>query len=431
MEIIIYYLLIYFIEAIIWAEYVSNIFPPKHQKAFRYFSLFTIYIVLFLVLQFDIVWLNITFFLLGNLLFILLCYDSKWHTALFHAAIATALMSVCELIPYPFTLQYTNNTNYFSIMIIWAIFSKTLYSALLFLLSHSFHEKKAHNKNSDATILLLVCLPITTSIIMFILYVISTNYDINQKHGQLISIGAILLLFMNLLVFFIYTHNQKRNQIFTEMQLLLQKEHDLSEYYQALLKQNENQRILIHDIKNHLHSISHLNEQEEREKIATYIHQLTHSPALGNTARICDNKLLNLVLYQYQHQCTEKNILLQPDIRSGVIDFMEENDITSLFCNLLDNAVESAMKTMDGYIELSIDKRISTPFIIITLVNSCRVSPFSKDGTQLISHKGDPLRHGYGMKSIKRIVEKYHGDMQTYYDSENLTFHTIIMLRKQ
>ena len=213
---------------------------------------------------------------------------------------------------------------------------------------------------------------------MFILYVISTNYDINQKHGHLISIGAILLLLMNLLVFNIYAHSQKRNQIFTEMQLLLQKEHDLSEYYQTLLKQNENQRILIHDIKSHLYSISLLNEQNEHEKIDTYIQQLTQSPALGSTAHICDNKLLNLILYQYQQQCIEKKIDFQSDIRNSVIDSMEENDITSLFCNLLDNAVESAENMEDSYIELTIDKRISTPFTIITLVNSCRVSLFQK-----------------------------------------------------
>lgn len=37
---------------------------------------------------------------------------------------------------------------------------------------------------------------------------------------------------------------------FTEMQLLLQQEPDSAQYYKMLRLQNENQRILIHDIKN-------------------------------------------------------------------------------------------------------------------------------------------------------------------------------------
>lgn len=57
---------------------------------------------------------------------------------------------------------------------------------------------------------------------------------------------------------------------FTEMQLLLQKEADLAEYYQMLLSQNENQTILIHDIKKHLHSIAVLNENKEYDKTDAY-----------------------------------------------------------------------------------------------------------------------------------------------------------------
>ena len=61
------------------------------------------------------------------------------------------------------------------------------------------------------------------------------------------------------------------------MQLQLQKEHDSAEYYKMLIAQNENQRILIHDMKKHLQSIALLNEDNENEKIRAYIDQLMHS----------------------------------------------------------------------------------------------------------------------------------------------------------
>lgn len=53
-----------------------------------------------------------------------------------------------------------------------------------------------------------------------------------------------------------------------EMQLLLQKEANSAEYYQMLLSQNENQNILIHDIKKHLQSIDLLNDKKEHDKIS-------------------------------------------------------------------------------------------------------------------------------------------------------------------
>ena len=54
---------------------------------------------------------------------------------------------------------------------------------------------------------------------------------------------------------------------FTEMQLLLQQESNSAQYYEMLRLQNENQRILIHDIKKHLQSIDMLNDQKEHDKI--------------------------------------------------------------------------------------------------------------------------------------------------------------------
>lgn len=429
MELSVYYLIIYLAEAIIWAVYVSNIFRSKRTGLFRFLSLFLIYAALFVASRQNIVLLNICCFVLGNVAYILLCYSSKWYVALFHSAVATTLMCLCEVVVYPFVPENMLETSIFPILIIWAVFSKTLYSSLLFLLAHILSGKEMNHKNSSYIIFQLIFIPIISTIITFILYIICANYNISVMHGWLIAIGSILLLLMNILLFCIYANSQKRNQAFTEMQLLLQKEHDFSEYYKILLEQTENQRILIHDIKNHLHTISLLNEQKENQKIDAYIQQLTQSPALRNAVRICDNKLLNMILYQYQNQCSEKNIIIQLDIRKAAIDFMEEYDITSLFCNLLDNAVESAEKMSDSYIDLKIDRQDSTSFTVITLVNSCRISPFSKNGTQLISQKKDPLRHGYGMKSIGKIVEKYHGAMQTYYDSDNLAFHTIIMLK--
>ena len=73
------------------------------------------------------------------------------------------------------------------------------------------------------------------------------------------------------------------------MQLLLQKESDSVEYYEMMLSQNENQSILIHDIKKHLQSIKLLNEQKASDKINAYIQQLMESSDLKETVKICDN----------------------------------------------------------------------------------------------------------------------------------------------
>ena len=53
-----------------------------------------------------------------------------------------------------------------------------------------------------------------------------------------------------------------------------------------------------------------------------------------------------------------------------------------------------------------------------------------KNNKRLTTTKKNKLRHGYGMKSIQRVVDKYEGDSRFYFDEENYTFHTILILKR-
>lgn len=261
-----------------------------------------------------------------------------------------------------------------------------------------------------------------------ILIAVCDSTAMTAAQNRLITTSAFFLLIVNLLIFGLNQYNQKKHLEFTEMQLQLQKEHDSAEYYKMLIAQNENQRILIHDMKKHLQSIALLNEDNENEKIRAYIDQLMQSSDLLEFSKICDHKILNNILCRYKKVCNNLHIAFHADIRSNTTTFLSDSDVTSLFCNLLDNAVEASQRIKDSYIEISATQREHTPFIIITMINSCACNPFSPNG-ELISSKPDPQAHGFGIKSIEKIVHNYNGNMQMYYDGETFTFHTIIMLK--
>ena len=103
--------------------------------------------------------------------------------------------------------------------------------------------------------------------------------------------------------------------------------------------------------------------------------------------------------------------------------------MTSLFCNLMDNAVEATAQIPGSFIELSVSERKGTAFTIITLTNSCRKNPFAKNKSGISTTKPDKRYHGYGMKIIERIVRNYNGEIQNYYTEDSHTFHTIITLK--
>ena len=220
----------------------------------------------------------------------------------------------------------------------------------------------------------------------------------------------------------------RKEKDYMEMQLQLQKESDTTEYFCQLIKEHENQSILIHDTKKHLQSLASLNAKGAREQIADYIDSLLNSSAFKSSARVSDHDLLNAIINRYSQYCTEKNISLHTDIRSKCLYFMQDEDITTVFCNLLDNACEAAANQPDAYIDLYISHKADTDFTFVTMINSCKKSPFDQNGN-LLTQKPNKAFHGFGMKSVKRIVEKYNGEMTCYFEKDTHTFHTVLMLQ--
>lgn len=429
--------LIYFVEAVIIWQYASSLFLSKNQSsAPSLITLSVLYLSAYAISLFGVNWLNLISYFIINLIFLFTQYQIKLYIAFFHSVILTSVMGISELAVYSIIERFSPHffvdaTNAHSI-ILFAVLSKLTFYTIIYLIIHIQKGAKKAEQQYDKSVFLLIFIPVTSLFVLQTFVNISDSLIVSQNLKHMITISAFLLLLSNLLILGISDHNQRKNIQFTEMQLLLQKEYDSARYYQMLHTQNENQRILIHDIKKHLNTIDVLNAQGEQDKVSAYIRQLNLSSDLKEFANLCDNKVLNTILSRYMQECFDKHIDFQVDVRSGILNFISDTDMSALFCNVLDNAVEAAEIIPNSYIELNAVKRPNTPFVVITAVNSCRKSPFSpSDKTLLRTHKKDSAQHGFGIKSIRRVVNKYRGDIQMYYNNESATFHTIITLRNE
>lgn len=427
------YFIIYIVEAIILLQYTSALFEKKYNNSIVLLSLILTYALLYLISSIDNYLINTCAFVVVNFIFIFSMYKIRIQLALFHAAITTTVMSTSELIIFNiithFRLDFfTKETLLFNIVIL-SVFSKLIYFLILYILSHFFQNGKDSNELHIKTTFLLSLVPLATIFIIITLINISTNSSSLLSMDWMLSISSLLMLGLNIFIFSFHHYVQAENQKHTEIELLLQKEYDSTEYYEMLLKQTENQKILIHDIKKHLQAISILNDNKDFDKISAYISHLINSSSLQNNYTLCEHKVLNSILVQYKQQCSDKHIDYHVDVRQHTIDFLLPNDLTSLFYNLLDNAMEAAEKTIDSFIELNILHKPNTPYTVITITNSCRKDPFEPNTRRLFTQKKDKQHHGYGLKSIHRIIQKYNGNMTMYYEKDTNSFHTIITLK--
>lgn len=432
MEHIVLLLFSFFTEAVILWQYTSNLFTSSYGSKIRLALLSALYTILFLLSLLKQTGLNVVSFFVFNTVFLYVLFKLKLLLALFHSAIVTAIMGISEIAVlgiisrfFPHFLLETDAG-----LVFYTVFSKIFFFAVIYLLIHLFKGKKLNQEQYGHSEILLMLIPVSSIFIIFTLLSIGETSTFAPPIDFLVTICAVFLLMVNLLVFGINQYNAKRSQEYADLQLLLQKESDSVEYYEMMLAQNENQSILIHDIKKHLQSIKLLNEKHDSDKINAYIQQLMESSDLRGTTNICDNEMLNAILCRYQRQCNDKHIHFHTDIRSGTVQYIYQHDLTSLFCNLLENAMESAENIPDSFIELTVQKKENSPFVIIILINSCQNTPvYNQEGVP-VSHKSDNGRHGFGIKSIKKVVKQYHGNLQMYYDNDSGTFHTIITLKQ-
>lgn len=423
------YFIIYIAEAFIAWQYFSSIFSSQYRKLINFLVITVGYFILFFISFKEIYWLNTISFFLINLICIQLLFKANMKKSLFHSLILTVTMNVTELVMMnAFALIYQDFSAYakeLSIFVLLATTSKVLYYFVLQMIIRLLGDRKDTSAESGIIVVLLSVIPLVSIWITVTLIFIGIEGNIPSHLNLAIFIGAVLMLFLNICVFFIYNLTQQDNEKYLHTQLQLQKESADAKYYKMLLIQDENQKILIHDIKKHLYTISDLLDSDLTSDAKKYIDQIIHSKKLSEKLCFCDNPALNLILVRYHEICAKSNIQLFVDIRKDTVSFLNTEDIVSLFGNLLENAIEAAAGIDAAYIELSV-KHNETTHSLISIINSCDVAPALNESGDYISRKKDKKKHGFGMKSIGKIVRKYDGTLNSFYNDEDQTFHTLI-----
>ena len=178
-----------------------------------------------------------------------------------------------------------------------------------------------------------------------------------------------------------------------------------------------------HDLK---HQINLLKTQAYVGKSTSYLEKMEREIRVYETQNKTGNQILDAVLTNKAMICQNKEIELKFIVDGGALSFMEDMDVSALFGNMLDNAIESAEKQQEKQkrlIWLYVTKE--KQFVRIRTENYRDEKIRFKNGMPVTTKK-DRRLHGYGMKSIKSTVEKYHGSVVAA--QENNWFELKILL---
>ena len=197
-----------------------------------------------------------------------------------------------------------------------------------------------------------------------------------------------------------------------------------AEYYRKMLENYESTAKLRHDINNLVQVINiqlSENTQEGNKKAKEIVSGISDIMDSTKTQRYCSNEIVNAVLFDKTSVAKEESIKIIDDIildnNTGIADF----DICRVFINLLDNSI-NALKNYTGDDKLLyLSCKQDNDHIFIKCEN--------KFSETIRKPEKNPELHGYGMKIVKDITEKYNGELIT--QIQDTTFSTLAILKTE
>ncbi len=160
--------------------------------------------------------------------------------------------------------------------------------------------------------------------------------------------------------------------------------------------------IKCHDIKNQIATLGSRVPQEE-------IRELERAVDIYDMAFKTGNEALDVLMVEKLMVCENKNIRLDCMMDGKLLSFMKQSDIYALFGNAVDNAIEAVERIVNEERRyISVRVRMEKGMLVIHFENYYEGEiAFVKGLPQ--TTKEDKRYHGFGMKSIRMIVEKYQG----------------------
>ncbi len=163
-----------------------------------------------------------------------------------------------------------------------------------------------------------------------------------------------------------------------------------------------------HDLKHQIEVLRRVGSDEERN---AYLDTMEEEIKAYEVQNKTGNKVLDILLTTKSAQCQRLGISLTCVAEGAEMEFMHPMDISALFGNALDNAIESVSKINDPDMRLIHMSVVRQKSFLRIRIENCFEGDIQFENGMPVTNKKDRGMHGYGTKSIRKIAERYNGSM--------------------
>lgn len=186
-------------------------------------------------------------------------------------------------------------------------------------------------------------------------------------------------------------------------------QHILDQQYENYRVRQETVELIhqkYHDLK---HQIAILRSGVDSEQKLEYLDRMEQEIRAFEAQNKTGNEVLDTILTGKSLTCQQAGITMTVVADGHALDFMDVMDLSALFGNAIDNAIEAACQVKEPeqrLVLLSVSRQKG--FLSIRLKNRYEATPVRGDALPQTT-KRDKRYHGYGLKSMQATVEKYGG----------------------
>ena len=290
-----------------------------------------------------------------------------------------------------------------------------VYEAMFILFIKKINNTEAIITNFSVVILMGLILIIDVLVNSIVIY----N---NDGSGEIVLCAIcvyniICCLMLVFIQYFILNTKRLETELYTINQLLIKSE----EQYNQSRENMDLINIKCHDLKHQLRK-----GLQKKDIPLEYAKELENIIKIYDSAVNTGNDSLNLILNEKSLICRKMDISLKCFADCSKLDFISDVDIYSLFGNAIDNALEAVINIDDkSKRKINVIVKNINDFVSISIENFYQGEiVLSSDGLPISTKKNKNI-HGFGLKSIQMLVEKYNGDFT--FSTDNGIFSLMIL----
>ncbi|MGM9630523.1 sensor histidine kinase [Butyricicoccus sp.] len=203
-----------------------------------------------------------------------------------------------------------------------------------------------------------------------------------------------------------------------ELEQLRQQQETQYQYYQLVQANAQEMSKFRHDFKNQLQVVYSLLDTNKEETIHM-LDEMNRRISSTHPVMYCAAPVVNSVITVKAAAARERGIAFEAAVDLDDWD-IAEIDQSNLFSNLLDNALEGCLPGQPNqFISLKAGEKKGV--YAIKVQNSCDPSKILKPGQMPDTAKTDKTHHGFGLKILQSIAEKYHGELKLHCENDMFT----------